>query len=159
MDTYAKKNIMAPLGSLIFMFFFYNLTDSLEQAKMDITHCCQLHWWTSCLYIQKYWHINIFLLRCFIEALNPSLLHFLSRSLALLLENQEDNEAIQLTNKPLKTKTGKCTIKQIINGAAIKQAYCAVCSILTNGCLKVHGGLRIFSCIFGDIRQGSFAWY
>ena len=27
---------------------FHILTDSLEQAKVDIIHCCQLHWWTSC---------------------------------------------------------------------------------------------------------------
>ena len=24
------------------------LTDSLEQAKLDLIHWCQLHWWTSC---------------------------------------------------------------------------------------------------------------
>ena len=28
--------------------YFHILTNSVEQAKLDITHCCQLHWWTSC---------------------------------------------------------------------------------------------------------------
>ena len=27
---------------------FHILTYSVEQAKLDIIHCCQLHWWTSC---------------------------------------------------------------------------------------------------------------
>ena len=28
---------------------FHILTDWLEQAKLDIIHCCQLNWWTSCV--------------------------------------------------------------------------------------------------------------
>ena len=29
---------------------FHILTDSVKQAKLDIVHCCQLHWWTSCVW-------------------------------------------------------------------------------------------------------------
>ena len=27
---------------------FHILTDSIEQAKLDTIHCCQVHWWPSC---------------------------------------------------------------------------------------------------------------
>ena len=51
MDIYAKKiNPLWPPWPP-HSYDFHILTDSLEQAKLNQIHCCQLHWWTSCVYV------------------------------------------------------------------------------------------------------------
>ena len=46
MDIYAKNHPGPPWPP--HFHDFHILTDSLEQAKLDLIHCCQLHGWTSC---------------------------------------------------------------------------------------------------------------